>query len=114
MKVIAFNGSARKDGNTAILLNYVLGELEKEGIETELYQLAGKRIRGCIACLRCRQNRDQRCAVRDDVVNECLEKMIEADGIILGRPGKVSVNRPGDARVKGTHHLSRWCPGPND
>lgn len=86
MKVIAFNGSARKDGNTAILINHVLGELTREGIETELYQLAGKRIRGCIACLRCRQNRDQCCAVKDDVLNECLEKMIEAEGIILGSP----------------------------
>jgi multimeric flavodoxin WrbA len=86
MKVIAFNGSARKDGNTAILINAVLGELDREGIEAELYQLAGKRIRGCTACLRCRQNRDQRCAVKDDVLNECIEKMIEADGIILGSP----------------------------
>ena len=50
MKVIAFNGSARKDGNTAILLNTVLEEIKKEGIETELYQLAGKKIQGCIAC----------------------------------------------------------------
>ncbi len=46
MKVIAFNGSARKDGNTAILIRYVFGELEKEGIETELFQLAGKRSGG--------------------------------------------------------------------
>jgi multimeric flavodoxin WrbA len=86
MKVVAFNGSARKDGNTAILINAALEELQKEGIETELFQLAGKRIRGCMACLKCRENRDQRCAVEDDVLNECLEKMIEADGIILGSP----------------------------
>ena len=52
MKVIAFNGSARKDGNTAILLNTVLEEIGKEGIETELYQLAGKKIQGGIACSR--------------------------------------------------------------
>ena len=51
MKVIAFNGSARKDGNTAILLNLVLDELKAEGIETELYSLAGKPVQGCIACL---------------------------------------------------------------
>ena len=86
MKVIAFNGSARKDGNTAILINYVLGELEKEGIETELYQLSGKKIRGCIACRKCAENQDQRCSVKDDVLNECIEKMLEADGIILGSP----------------------------
>lgn len=86
MKVIAFNGSARKDGNTAILLNHVLAELRMEGIETELYQLAGKKIRGCIACYKCVENQDQRCSVRNDVLNECVEKMIEADGILLGSP----------------------------
>ena len=86
MKVVAFNGSARKDGNTAILINYVLRELEQEGIETELVQLAGKKIRGCIACMKCWENKDQRCSVTNDVLNECIEKMIAADGIILGSP----------------------------
>ena len=86
MKVIAFNGSARKDGNTAILLNTVLDEIKKEGIETELYQLAGKKIQGCIACYKCMKNKDRRCAVTKDIVNECIEKMIEADGILLGSP----------------------------
>ncbi|NPV03928.1 MAG: flavodoxin family protein [Syntrophaceae bacterium] len=86
MKVIAFNGSARKDGNTAILLNAVLDEIRKEGIGTELYQLAGKKIQGCIACYKCMKNKDKRCAVTKDIVNECIEKMIEADGILLGSP----------------------------
>jgi len=86
MKVVAFNGSAQKDGNTAILINYVLDVLKENGIETEFYQLAGKEIRGCRACFKCFENRDQRCAVKDDVVNECIEKMLEADGIILGSP----------------------------
>ena len=86
MKVIAFNGSARKDGNTAILINYVLKELEKEGIETELFQLAGKKIHGCIACYKCRENLDKQCAVKDDVLNNCIEKMLGAEGIILGSP----------------------------
>ncbi len=86
MKVIAFNGSARKQGNTAILLNLVLDELKSEGIETELYELSGKPIKGCIACYQCFKNKDQRCAVEDDIINECIEKMIEADGILLGSP----------------------------
>ena len=86
MKVVAFNDSARKDGNTAILLNTVLEEIRKEGIETELYQLAGKKIQGCIACMKCMKNRDRRCAVTKDIVNECIGKMIEADGILLGSP----------------------------
>jgi multimeric flavodoxin WrbA len=63
MKVVAFNGSARKDGNTAILLNLVLEELKKEGIGIELVQLAGETLSGCIACYRCAENKDQKCAV---------------------------------------------------
>jgi multimeric flavodoxin WrbA len=86
MKVVAFNGSARKDGNTAIMIGYVFRELEKEKIKTELVQLAGSKIHGCIACMQCYENKDQRCAVKDDVVNDCIEKMLDADGIILGSP----------------------------
>jgi multimeric flavodoxin WrbA len=86
MKVVAFNGSPRKDGNTTILINHVFRELEKEGVETELVQLSGKKIHGCIACYKCFENKDQRCAVKDDVANECIEKMIKAEGIILGSP----------------------------
>jgi multimeric flavodoxin WrbA len=86
MKVIAFNGSARKEGNTSILLNLVLDELNAEGIETELYHLAGKPIQGCIACFKCLENKNKRCAVEKDIVNECIQKMLEADGIVLGSP----------------------------
>jgi len=86
MKVVAFNGSARKNGNTAILVNHVFQELQKQGIETELVQLAGKKIKGCIACYKCFENKDQRCSVTDDVLNSCIEKMIQADGIILASP----------------------------
>jgi multimeric flavodoxin WrbA len=86
MKVVAFNGSARKDGNTAILVNVVFKELKKAGIKTELVQLAGKKIRGCIACRKCFENQDKRCALKGDVINDCIEKMLEADGIILASP----------------------------
>jgi multimeric flavodoxin WrbA len=87
MMVVAFNGSARKDGNTAILLNYALAELQKEGIGTELVQLAGKNIKGCTACYKCAEKKDKRCSgVPNDFVNECIEKMIDADGIMLGSP----------------------------
>lgn len=85
-KVIAFNGSARKHGNTAMLIDAVLRELISEGIETEVYDLAGKPIKGCIACYQCFKNKDRRCAVEDDVLNECIARMIEADGILLGSP----------------------------
>ena len=86
MKVVAFNGSPRKDGNTTILIKHVFRELEKEGIETELVQLSDKVIHGCIACEKCGENRDQRCAVKNDAANEYIEKMLDADGIILGSP----------------------------
>ncbi|MCX7709752.1 MAG: flavodoxin family protein [Clostridia bacterium] len=86
MKVVAFSGSPRKGGNTAALIRYVFEELEKEGIECELVELAGKQIRGCIACRRCGTNQDKQCAVRDEIINHCIDKMVEADGIILGSP----------------------------
>lgn len=86
MKVIAFNGSARKEGNTAILLNLVLDELKAEGIETELYSLAGKPVQGCIACFKCFEKKNKRCNVEKDIINECIAKMVEADGILLGSP----------------------------
>ena len=86
MKVIAFNGSARRDGNTAKLITYACEELDKEGIATELVQLAGRPIHGCIACYKCFASKDRRCAVTDDVANECIEKMDGADGIIIGSP----------------------------
>jgi multimeric flavodoxin WrbA len=85
-KVIAFNGSARKRGNTAILIDIVLDELRNEGIDTEVYDLAGKPIKGCTACYKCFKNKDLCCAVDDDVLNECVARMVEADAILLGSP----------------------------
>lgn len=86
MKVVAFNGSARKDGNTAVLIRAAFAELEKEGIETELVQLAGQPLRGCTACGVCFEKKNGRCAVTTDRLNECLAKMVEADAIILASP----------------------------
>lgn len=86
MKVVALNGSARKDGNTAILINLVFDELKKEGIETELMQLAGNPIAGCIACYKCFKNKNRRCSVDKDMLNDIIERMLQADGIILGSP----------------------------
>lgn len=86
MKVVAFNGSARKDGNTAILLRHVFEALEAEGIETELVQLAGETIRGCRGCSGCAKNKNRRCSFDEDIVNRCIEKMDAADGILLGSP----------------------------
>jgi len=86
MKVVAFNGSPRKNGNTARLIRTVLKELEREGIETEVVQLGGNPIHGCRACYKCQKHQDRRCVHDDDVANACIEKMIKADGILLGSP----------------------------
>lgn len=86
MKVIAFNGSPRKNGNTAMLINRVFEELEKQEIETEYVQLGGEKVRGCRACYKCFENKDKQCSFKDDMVNECISKMVEADGVILGSP----------------------------
>lgn len=86
MKVVGFNGSPRKDGNTAILLNHAFEVLQKEGIETETVHVGGKHIHGCRSCYKCFSNRDHRCAFNDDILNACVEKMLEADGLILASP----------------------------
>jgi multimeric flavodoxin WrbA len=94
MKVVAFNGSGRKDGNTAVLIRRVLSVLEAEGIETELIQLAGEQIRGCNACRTCFSTRNNRCVIEDDNVNAYIQKMVEADGVILGSPVYFSMMSP--------------------
>jgi len=86
MKVVGFNGSPRKDGNTAILINHVFEELRAEGIQTEFVQLGGKNIHGCKSCYKCFENKNARCAVVSDYLNSCIEKIVEADGIILASP----------------------------
>ena len=94
MKVVAFNGSARKDGNTALLMRRVLHVLEAEGIETELIQLAGEQLRGCNACRTCFSTKNNRCVIDDDNVNAYIEKMVEADGMVLGSPVYFSMMSP--------------------
>ncbi len=84
MKVIAINGSARKEGNTALMIRTVLGELEKEGIATEYICLAGRMIEPCKACWACGGRRN--CVHHKDIFQEIFEKIKEADGILLGSP----------------------------
>ena len=87
MKVVAFSGSARKDGNTATLVRRVFAELDAEGIETELVQLHNKGFRGCTACLKCAETQDGTCSgLPDDGLNECVAKMVAAEGIIIASP----------------------------
>jgi multimeric flavodoxin WrbA len=86
MKVIAFNGSPRKNGNTNRALEVVLEELAAEGFETELVQMGSEEVAPCQACGECGRKKDRRCKREEDKVNEWIERMAEADGIIIGSP----------------------------
>ncbi len=86
MKVIAFNGSPRMLGNTHTALEFVLDELNKEGIETENIMMGIEAIDPCNVCQTCTQNVDGRCLIETDSINEWFEKAKEADGIIIGSP----------------------------
>jgi multimeric flavodoxin WrbA len=87
MKVLAINGSPKADGNTAQALTVLLQEVKEQGIETELVTIGNKMIHGCIGCGKCREAKNGKCvAFPNDVVNELVPKLAEADGIVLGSP----------------------------
>lgn len=86
MKVVAFNGSPRRDGNTSRLIHEVFKPLAAAGIETELVQVGGTLLHGCTACYRCYETRNGRCIIESDPLNEWIEKIQQADGILLGSP----------------------------
>jgi multimeric flavodoxin WrbA len=86
MKVVLFNGSPRSEGVTKKALDMVMDEIKAAGIECEYVWIGMDKIQGCISCYRCAENKDERCSVKTDKLNEYLEKMLEADGIILGSP----------------------------
>jgi len=117
MKVVAFVGSARKDGNTVALLRHVFAPLEAAGVECELVQLAGKRAHGCTACMKCAETQDGNCTgVRDFISEECIPKALDADGIIIASPvyfadvtseTKALIDRLGYASRQGGNRLAR-------
>ena len=76
MKVVAFNGSPRKNGNTSILIKTVFNELEKEGIKTELVWLGNEPLQGCTGCFKCQKNLDRQCALKNDSMNKYLQKIV--------------------------------------
>ena len=86
MYAVAVNGSPRKGGNTEILLNHALEPLKKAGWETELVQVGGQKIRGCQACYKCFERKDGQCAMKNDVFNPVMEKLLRADALIFGSP----------------------------
>lgn len=94
MKVTAFNGSPRPQGNTALLIGHVFEALNREEIETELVQVGGGKIHGCTACYQCFSNKNCRCVLTDDIANTCIEKMLASDGIIIGSPTYFSALTP--------------------
>jgi len=86
MKVIGINCSPRKKGNTEILIREVFKSLEENRIKTEFFQLGGKKVNGCIACMKCREAKDGQCHQDNEILNRCIKKMVEADSIIIGSP----------------------------
>lgn len=86
MKAVAFNGSPNKQGNTFLAIKTIADELEKEGIEVEIIHVGDKAIRGCLACGACSVNRNGKCIIDSDPVNEWIKKIKEADGVIIGSP----------------------------
>ncbi len=86
MKVLGINGSPRKNGNTAAMLQTVFQELESNGIQTEMVQLGGRLLRGCTGCRTCFERKDEKCVFGDDGMNEIIASMKEADGMIIGSP----------------------------
>lgn len=120
MKVIALNGSPRLIGNTSNILNEVLDELEKEGIETEQIQLYSMDLTECNDCRSCEIRGDSRCILEDDPLNEIVEKIKEADGLILASPSyfgsctsqmKIFLERAGLALEMGDSGFKRKVGG---
>src|SRR5574344_1661152 len=81
MKVLAINGSPRKNGNTALLLHEALAPLLEAGWDVESVQLGGKKIQGCRGCGKCAELKNGRCVFDNDILNELLQKMLAADAM---------------------------------
>lgn len=120
MKVVAFCGSPRRGGNTEQLIQTAFKPLEEAGIETELVTIGGQSVHGCIACMKCAEKQDGKCIIDNDFVNEAIEKMREADGIILGSPTyfanvstemKALIDRAGMTTLVNGHQLARKVGG---
>lgn len=95
LRVVAFNGSPRENGNTSRLIEVVFKELNDAGIETKKFNLGTKPMHGCISCFECFKNKDFHCILKQDMGNQCIDEMLQADGIILASPtycGDVTTN----------------------
>ena len=85
MKVLLINGSPHKEGCTFTALTEIKNQLEKEGVDSEIFWIGNKPVRGCIACMKCGHG-TSKCAFDDDPANEIIDKILEADGLIVGSP----------------------------
>ena len=83
MNVLILNGSPRLDGNVTVAVNELVKVFDAQGVETEVFQVAGKDIRGCIACGKCFELGH---CVFDDAVNALAAKFEKADGLIVASP----------------------------
>ena len=86
MKVVAINGSPNKEGNTYHALKMIGTKLEENGIDFEIIHIGNKAVRGCLACGNCAKTKDEKCSTSSDPLNEWIQIMKNADGIILGSP----------------------------
>ena len=86
MKVLLINGSPHKEGNTFLALSEAAKTFEQQGIETEIVSIGVKPIRGCIACAQCKIKELNRCVFDDDICNRIVEKLDDADALIVGSP----------------------------
>lgn len=86
MKILAFNGSPHKKGNTAMLLAHFCEILEREGIETRLIQVGGSGVKPCRGCGYCRKSGTGRCVIKDDPLNEWFEQIVGSEGFVMGSP----------------------------
>lgn len=116
MKVVAFNGSARTNGNTAIMIEHCFDHLRAADIECEMVQLASHNLNCCTVCLKCKEKQHAKCRQVDDPFNQFINMMIEADGIILASPSyfagvtpelKALIDRTGMVNIAGGFPLAR-------
>jgi multimeric flavodoxin WrbA len=86
MKVVAVNGSPRAEGNTWHALQMVGSKLTAQGIDFEILHIGNKAVRGCMACGKCSQTKNEKCTITTDPLNEWIQTLKSADGIILASP----------------------------
>jgi multimeric flavodoxin WrbA len=86
MRALLFNGSPREKGNTSFLLTRMSDVFHEAKAKVDYVQLGGQPLQGCTACMECKKNKDERCVIEDDPINEYIQMMKQADAIVIGSP----------------------------